>query len=244
VVLLVAAASVASAAPRRVPQVAVSGTALADYFASVGENIDVHHDQLDLQTLSLAPGVLYRVAFQVSGYTTDSGDTLGVYSNHVLPPTPERYVVLPGDLIAAPFELHASASFKSMPSRLTVTWLDVLDNPVGARTYFAGPPDGKHFGPPDPSDFGFYIQRSDGSTFYQQDARNPGGAPRILVFAGTGSYTGYYYTGYLWFACETGTGSTGDFADFADFIALADLNQASIVPVNHTSWGALKQRFR
>ena len=112
----------------------------------------------------------------------------------------------------------------------------MFDHFVFARTYDAGPPDGKHFGPPDPSDFGFYIQRSDGSTFYQQDARNPGGAPRILVFAGTG-----YYTGYLWLACETGTGSTGD---FADFIALVDLNQASMVPVNHTSWGALKQRFR
>lgn len=236
VVLLVAAASVASAAERRVPQVPVSGTALADYFKSVGENIDVHRDQLDLQTLNLGPAGFFGPVFQVYGYTTDTGDTLGVYNDHVLPPTPERYAVLPGDLIAIPLELHAWAGFRKSQAQqvqLVVKLLDVFDQQVGSRTYGAGPPDGNHFGPPDPTQFGFYIERQNGATIYMQDVRNPNGAPKILTYACSSP-------GCIWLACETGYDTDGD---FADFIALVDLNQPAIVPVSRASWGALKQRF-
>jgi hypothetical protein len=51
-VVLTLAASLAHAAVRN-PQVPVSGTALATFFASQGQTFDVNSQQLDLQSLSV-----------------------------------------------------------------------------------------------------------------------------------------------------------------------------------------------
>ena len=87
--------------------------------------------------------------------------------------------------------------------------------------------------------FGFFAAHAndDGSddTFYMQDSRNPGGAAKILAYNGTGSRLGW-----TWFAVETGAGPGGD---FADFIALVQLSLAP-VPVQHSSWGRIKQLFK
>lgn len=69
-------------------------------------------------------------------------------------------------------------------------------------------------------------------TFYAIDDFNTGHETHILAYPGTGSLLGS-----VWLALE----SDGD-GDFADAVFL--LEDAWIVPVQRTSWGTLKQRFR
>ena len=69
-------------------------------------------------------------------------------------------------------------------------------------------------------------------TFYAIDDFNTGDETHILAYLGTGSLLGS-----VWLALE----SDGD-GDFADAVFL--LEGAWLVPVQHTSWGTLKRRFR
>ena len=71
--------------------------------------------------------------------------------------------------------------------------------------------------------------------FYTQDARNPGGNPQALTYAGTGINSGSW-----WLAWEDTPFAGGD-DDFCD--ALLFLESVNPVPVNKTSWGSLKARF-
>jgi hypothetical protein len=216
--LLALAATVSLAAPR-VPQVPVSGSALSTFFASQGQTIDVDTQQLDLQTLSVPPTAGFEVrVFGPELATT----TLGAYGTALA--SPPLYTIAPA---AASTGWYEVAAFRTAPTRLVVSLFDAGDAFQGNTTYLAGPPD--------PSAFGFYDQAAGGATFYTQDVRNPSGEAKILAYNGTGARTGW-----TWFACETGAGPGGD---YADFIALVNLSLAP-VPVSHTDWGTLKQRFR
>lgn len=218
ITLLILTSALAHSAPR-VPQIPVSGTALATFFASQGQTIDVNSQQLDLQTLSLPATASFEVhSFDLAG----TSGSFGGYNT--APATPALYVIAPG---AASTGWFSAAAFRTGPTRLVVNLFDSGDAFQGSSTYLTGPPDA--------SAFAFYDQTAGGSTFYMQDARNPGGAARILAYNGTGSRAGW-----TWFACETGAGPGGD---FADFVALVNLSLAP-VPVSHTDWGTLKQRFR
>jgi hypothetical protein len=210
----------AASAQYRSPQVPVSGTALASFFASQGQAINVNTDQLELQSASVPvnTSVVMR-GFFVGG----PGSSFGLYNG--APASPPLYLVFPG---AASSGWFASASYRTAPTRLVVNLFDNNSAFVGATTYLAGPPD--------PSDVGFYIpDGGSGATLYSQDARNTGGAARILMYAGTGAHAGE-----TWFAGETGSGPGGD---FADIIALVQIPLAP-TDVMHASWGALKHRFR
>ncbi len=116
------------------------------------------------------------------------------------------------------------ASFKTAPARLIVNLFDGNGSFVATTTYLGA----------DRNNFAFYCS-SPGGMSYTQDARNAGGAARILAYAGTGSRAGW-----TWFACETGPGPGGDFADSIALVHLA----AAPVPALRTNWGALKLRFR
>jgi hypothetical protein len=219
-VLLTLTAVIAHAAVR-VPQVPVSGTALATFFASQGQTIDVNTQQLDLQTLSVPAGT----SFEVHEFGTATGSTFGAYGTALA--TPPLYQIIPGAPAPGWF---SAAAFRTSPTRLVVSIFDQNSAFMGSTTYLAGPPD--------PSAFGFYLQQAPaagGTVFYTQDARNPGGTARILAYNATGVSTGW-----TWFACETGAGPGGD---YADFIALVNLSLAP-VPVMQTNWGTLKARFR
>ena len=218
--LLTLTAAVAHAAAR-VPQVPVSGTALATFFASQGQAIDVHNQQLDLQTLNVPAGT----SFEVKVFGPEIGSTFGAYNT--APASPPLYQIVPGSATTAWFEM---AQFRTAPTRLVVSLFDNNAAFVGSTTYLAGPPD--------PSAFGFYLLQAPGAgglTFYLQDSRNAGGTARMLAYNATGASTGW-----TWFACETGAGPGGD---YADFIALVNLSLAP-VPVLRSDWGTLKQRFR
>jgi len=195
VLMMILTSAITHAAARN-PQIPVSGTALATFFASQGQAIDVNNQQLDLQTQSVPVPTAFEVHTFLSGTAT-----AGIYNATAsLPPL---YQVFPG---AAATGWFAAASFRDSPMRLVVNLFDASDAYQGSNTYLGA----------DPSAFGFYVQLNPGPVFYQEDSRNPGA--RILAYNGTGARAGW-----TWFACETGPGPGGD---YADFIILAQLQLA------------------
>ena len=218
VMLLSLAASLALAAPRP-QQVSVSGTALADFFASQGQVINVGTEQLDLQSLNVPAGKNFEVhTFGPQAATT----SIGTYnSNGNKKTAPTLYAVLAG---ATPAGWYAAAAFQSGPSRLVVKLYDALNVLQATNTHQGA----------NAANFGIYASGS-GGTFYLDDTRNSAGAAKILAYSGTGSRAGW-----TWFACESSPGSGGD---FADVVVAVNLGTAT-VPVQHTAWGQLKARFR
>jgi hypothetical protein len=212
--LLTLMAAIAHAAAR-VPQVPVSGTALATFFASQGQTIDVNTQQLDVQIMDLSALPRFEVRIFGPGVT---GTSFGAYNASA--GSPPLYLIAPG---AAANGWYAVADFRTSPTRLVVSLFDQNSAFQGSTTYLGV----------EPSALGFYDQGPIG-TFYTQDSRNPGGEAKILAYNATGS------PGWTWFACETGAGPGGD---YADFIALVNLSLAP-VPVSRTDWGTLKRRFR
>ena len=77
-----------------------------------------------------------------------------------------------------------------------------------------------------------FAARDEHGRFYAIDDYNPGDATRLLAYPGSGPYQGS-----VWLALE----SDGD-GDYADAVFL--LVGAWITPVERTSWGTLKKRFR
>jgi hypothetical protein len=218
VLLLNLVTSSAFAAPRA-QQVPVSGTALATFFASQGQAINVNTDQLNLQSLSVAAGTNFEVHSFGPQATATSVGTYNSNGGKKIPPA--LYTVLSNAMASG---WYASASFRSGPSRLIVSIFDALNTLQGTNTYQGA----------NAASFGIY-DSGPGGTFYLEDARNSGGAAKILAYSGTGSRAGW-----TWFACETSPGSGGDFAD----LVVVENMSSSTVPVKQTAWGELKAMFR
>jgi len=201
----------------RSPQVPVSGSALATFFASQGQSIDVNTQQLDLQQLSTD-----QTGFEVHTFDLSSSlSEFGAYNAGVV--TPSLYAIAYAQQSPGYFEL---AAFRVMPARLSVMIFDESGGTPFSSTYVGA----------DGSNFGFFVEPNAGVALFTQDARNAGGAPHLLAFAGTGTRSGW-----TWLACETGTSAGGD---FADFVALVQLTAPAPVPVNHSSWGRVKKLYR
>jgi len=214
-VLVTCFAATAAHAAARVPQVPVSGTALATFFQSRGEHIEVNGQQLDLQVATIPVG--WR--FEAHMFGPQVGlNSFGTYNSANA--SPPLYQIFPGGALGNWF---AVAEYRSAPARMVVEVVDGAFNPMGFLTYVGA----------DPTNFGVYVQTNDGTVFYTQDARNPGGATRILAYNSSTFGT--------WFACETGAGPDGDFADCMVHVALP--LAPSPVPVNRSSWGRIKQLF-
>jgi len=217
VLLLNLAASLAFAAPRA-QQVPVSGTALATFFASQGQAINVSTDQLNLQSLSVAAGTNFEVhSFGPQATAT----SVGTYNSNGGKKTPPALYTVLANAMASGW--YATGSFRNGPNRLLVSIFDALNTLQGTNTYQGA----------NAASFGIY-DSGPGGTFYLDDTRNSGGA-KILAYSGTGSRAGW-----TWFACETSPGSGGD---FADVVVAVNLN-SSTVPVKQTAWGELKAMFR
>jgi len=213
--LVVLPASPAVAALRS-PQVPVTGTALAAFLASQSQAIDPASDQLDLQQLSLGATASFDVHAYAAVLPTAPA---GIYN--ALAPTPSLYQVWPG---GPSTDWFPACSFRTSPTRLVVNLFDGLGTLQGTTTHLGA----------DPTAFAFYAQGPNG-TEYQQDARNPLGAARMLAFSGTGARAGS-----TWLAFETGVGPGGDFADLVLLVNLA----LAPVDVQRTTWGELRRRFR
>jgi hypothetical protein len=221
--LLVLVASAGAAwAGLRSPQVAISGDCLQGLLNSKGESINVATDQQDAQTwaTTISNNSTFTLMMELSANA--AGNTIGLYNGSAA--VPPLYLMFPG---AATTGWFATASFRSAPTRVVVNLFDNNANFVGSTTYLAGPPDA--------SNFGFYIQGpgTGGVPLFTQDARNPGGLAYGLAFAGTGLNSGSW-----WLALEDQIGER-DFCD--ELIFLESVNPT---PVTTTTWGALRARFR
>ena len=213
ILLLVVLPAASVHAGLRSPQVPVSGTALQSFFTSHGQSINVSAGQQDLQRFSIP--AYYSFGVHTFGDRTTS---FGVYNASAT--VPPLYQLMPG---AAGDGWFVVCSFRTGPDRLIVNLFDNNSAFVSTNTYLGA----------DPTDLGFYDEGA-GGTFYTQDARNPDGAPNILVFSATGALAGS-----TWFACETSTGPGGD---FADFIVLLDL-AFTPVPTTRSSWSLVKALY-
>jgi len=216
--LLVAAAAVLCAgiahAGLRSPQVAVSGTALQNFFNAQGQVIHVATDQLDAQTFSEPLNNSFSAPVLLG-----SG-SVGVYNAAAV--SPALYLVTPSSVTPG---WSTAASYRTRPQRLVVNLFDNLSTFQGSTTYTGGPPDN--------SSFGFYGQ--DTQPVLSQDSRNAAG-PRMLAFAGTGARAGS-----TWLAFET-SGVPG--GDFADIVALVNIASAAPVPASSSTWSRVKRLYR
>jgi len=90
--LMILMSATAHAAARS-PQVPVSGTALATFFASQGQTIDVNNQQLDLQTISLPMTTSFDGADPTSLGFYDQGSTGPFYTQDARNPGGEAKIL-------------------------------------------------------------------------------------------------------------------------------------------------------
>jgi hypothetical protein len=222
IVLLVAlVASVAPArAALRVPQVPVLGGTLQGYLTGVGESINVLTGQSSTQSWTRTVSTTTGFTIQVELTANASLNEFGMYNGSAAVPT--LFMLLPGSAGAAS---HASATFRP-GNLLIVSRLDALGNFIGQQT-FTGV---------DETNFGFYV-KGPGGTFFSQDFRNPGGTAQGISFQGTAANAGNW-----WMCFEESSVAAGSDRDFDDSVVL--MESVNPTPVNSTSWGQLKARFR
>jgi hypothetical protein len=206
----------AASAALRVPQVPVAGGALQGYLNSVGESINVNTDQNAAQTwvTTVSNNSTFTLMIELGAFAPNNA--IGVYN--AADAVPALYQVFPGAATAGWF---ATTSWRSGPTRVIVNLFDQNAVFQGSTTYLGA----------DGTNFAYYLS-GPGGLFYTQDYRNPAGAAYALAFAGTGNNVGQW-----WLAME----DLGDF-NFSD--AVLFLESVNPTPVNSTSWGQLKRRFR
>jgi hypothetical protein len=219
-IALGAVAGSASAAAPRVPQVAVAGGSLQGYLNSVGESINVLTDQLDIQRWQSTVSSNSTFSLQIELAGNAANNFIGIYNAGDVAPALDT--VFPG---AAGAGWFAVVSWRTAPVRAIVNLQDDNGNHISTNTFLGA----------DKSDFGFYLQ-GPGGTFYTQDARNTGGDPQAVTFAGTGINSGSW-----WLAFED-TPFAGSDHDFDD--AVLFLESVNPTPVAKTTWGSVKARFR
>ena len=225
-ITLLALAGPALAALRS-PQVVVNGGTLQGYLNGIGESINVSTDQQNIQRWQTTVSNNSTFTIQVELAGNAAGNTYGIYN--ASDAVPALYQCFPG---AATTQWYCVCAFRTGPTRVVVSLFDNNAAFVGQTTYLAGPPD--------KSDFAFYLMQPPGAgglTLYQQDARNTGGTAQMLVYAGTGINSGSW-----WLCMEDLTAAQGSDYDYDD--AVLFLESVNIVPVNKTSWGELKARFK
>jgi len=203
----------------RDPQVALMGTGLRDYLVSVGESIDPATAQSRVQVFQATVSnntPMFVLQFELGPHTP--GTTLGVYGGQDAPP--QFVPVFPGDARRGWFTVVV---YRNDPPRVLVSVFD--ENAVfhGTSSYPGA----------DRNSIALYLT-TPAATYFSQDARNPAGEPRALVYAGTGINVGSW-----WVAWEDGAPPDQDFDDSIVF-----METPAIDPVLRASWSELKARFR
>ena len=227
--VLLAAVAVASidAAPVRAEgrPVAVAGTALQNHFSvTVFESINVGADQVaDAQRWKTTASGNSAMTLMIELASDANGNALGVYNAGDV--SPALFEIFPGDAVAGQY---AMASFRSLTSQLLVTLFNGDGTVANSVT---------HNGVTT-NNFGYYINSASSGTGFSQDARNTGDTACMLVFKGTGDNTGN------WWMCfeDNNPNDPDDDRDFDDAVVFVE--SMNPTPVAHTSWGAVKSRFR
>jgi len=224
VVALAAFTADASAWPLRSPQLVLpptssDGTTLQDYFNSVGETINVQTQQLDAQVWdgSAIGNSTFTLLIELAGNAAQNN--IGVYNSDA-GPSPALFQLFPGAAVGG---WYVTAHFGG--GNLSVALFDGSGAYQGSTNYTGV----------NANSFAFYLQ-GPGGTFYSQDARNGGGKPQMLTYAGTGINDGD------WFECfedlPMAAGSDGDFQD-----AVLLLQAVVPTPTQRKSWGSVKTGF-
>jgi hypothetical protein len=216
---LALSASSALAFTPRAPQVAVGGGSLQGYLNANDGGVNVNTDQLDAQvwTTSISGNSTFTLMLELGANAP--ANNIGVYNTNA-GPVPPLFQIFPG---AATADWFATAHFAG--GNMTVTLFDNNSLIVG-QTFYPGV---------NANGFGFYLQ-GPGGTFYTQDARNPGGLPQILTYAGTGQNFGEW-----WMAIEDLDLAHSD-SDFDDAVLL--LQSVVPTPAAARTWGAVKALYR
>jgi hypothetical protein len=203
----------------RAPQVRVNNGTLQGYLNGVGESINVETDQRDVQLLDAAVSnnSTFTLQFEFAG---PPGNTLGIYNGHAVPGT-----LMPMFPTTATNGWFAVASWRTAPVRVVIFVFDASSALVGSTTFLGA----------DRNAIGFY-RATPHATYFTQDPLNPAGEPRALFFAGTGIDSGS-----LWMTWEDDD-APADF-DFDDCVVYIEQG-SGVLPVQRTTWGALKSRFR
>lgn len=211
-----------TSAPLRSPQVALAAGPLAAYLADMGEAIDpaAHQRSVELFLSTVPDHSPFTIQMEVGPYTP--GVTLSLYNGYDANPAP-----VPIFPATAETGWFAVCTFRNNPTRVVVNLLDQNAVLKASTTTLGFNRNG----------FGFMASGPHG-TVYSQDARNPGGSASVLAFAGTGIHVG---TAWLAFETEPGLSPMPDFFDVMLFVEVAF---DSVTPVQRTSWGVLKSRFR
>ena len=220
---------IASAQPR-VPQAVVHGGVLQGYLNGVGESIVVSSDQIDVGLLTAGASSNSTFTIQVELGANVHGIASGIYNGH--DPYPALMQIFPA---GASIYWFAVISFRTAPTRAVVNVFDESAALAGTTTYLGA----------DRQAIGFYVQGA-GGTFYSQDARNPGAAPQLLFFRGTGINLGS-----AWMAVEDQPAASAGGADYDDVIWFVEPiapcvrcdGNSELTPVENSSWGELKARF-
>lgn len=222
---LAAVLSLTIAAPAhavfRAPQVPVTGSALQNLLNAQGQTIDVATEQrpaTGFTGLFITQPPTHFLVRTFSPRTTD----LVVFDMNA-PSPPPFYVISPA---AMPNGWYTGVGFDTFPARMVVNLFDQNDVFQGSTTY-----NGLGF-----QYLGLAIS-GPGGVFYPYDERNPGGRAHALLYRSTGLYQGG-----TWLCGEDHTAADGGDFDFADAVFL--LEALNVTPVQRTSWGTLKQRFR
>ena len=215
----VALTSQASAA-LRAPQVPVLGGTLQAYLTSIGESINVSTDQDNTQSWSHTVSGTTTYTIQIENSPNANSNAISMYNSSAI--VPAFFLLLQGVANAQAF---STATFKP-GNLLTVNRFDALANLLSSQ----------NFSGVDPAGFSFAIQGPNG-LFYTQDARNPGGRAQAVTFLGTGANLGTW-----WLCFEESSVAAGSDQDFDDCVIM--MESVNPTPVNSTTWGQLKARFR
>jgi hypothetical protein len=221
-VALVASASLigSAIAALRVPQVPVLGGSLQAYLNSVPQTINVLTDQDATQAWTHTSSNTTTYTIMLEASPNANVLQFGLYNaSAAIPPL---FFLTSGSV--GP-QGYSTATF--MPGNiLVVNRFDSNANFLSTTT----------FGGVDPTNFGFYLSGPNG-TYYTQDARNPGGKAQAVSFKGTGSANGTW-----WLCFEESSVAAGSDQDFDDLVIM--MESVNTTPVNKTTWGQLKARFR
>ena len=222
IVALGIVAASAAGYPLRSPQVPLQtgwdNISLQSYLNSIGENTNTLTQQLDLQYWQTINGASdFTLVMEIAGYA--SHNDIGIYNANEA--TPSMFLVFPGG--AGP-GWSATCAFTT-GGHLHVNLYDQAHVFQGSTNYSGV----------NQADFGFYLS-GPGGTFYSQDARNPGGKPQVLTYAGTGPYAG------RWWECFEDLPYASSDLDYQDSILLLD--SLAPTPTRELTWGALKLLYR
>ena len=210
--------------PLRNPQVPISGTALQSVFQQTG-GAGIHPDQDQLDRATIRTYSIYGIyaGIEIDLLAPVLADTFGVYYASQVDPT--RISLFPP---GAGSGWEAVVGFRRNPLRTIVNVFDGNFNFFDHRTYLGA----------DTTNLGLYLE-TPSAIYYSEDARNTGHEPRFLLYADP-----LYYTGFdaMFIAGEDQASGSPTPGDFADVVVYTEV--PIIDAVQHSTWAALKQRFR